>query len=231
MSHALIFNRSASPLGDPRVQRVIAELEAARSRPPDDDGPYQSPAQSDPQAYAEYGFSIFPEQGDLLYLLARASGARRVVEFATSLGLSTLYLAAAVRDNGGGLVIGSEIVAEKVRAARANLEAAGLSAWVDIRLGDARDTLAELGGPVDLLLLDGWPVYEGASLALQVLRLVQPQLRRGAWIVNDNGEYDYLEYVRDPRHGFLSMSLPLKAGTELSVYTGECGGQSGGRGG
>src|ERR1700752_376528 len=74
-----------------------------------------------PQRYVDYAFSIYPEQGDLSYLLCRAMGAKRVAEFATSVGMSTLYFAAAVRDNGGGIVIGSEIVPSKIAVAKRNL--------------------------------------------------------------------------------------------------------------
>jgi hypothetical protein len=49
------------------------------------------------------------------------------------------------------------------------------------------------------------------------MRVLAPQLRRGALVVNDNAEADYLAFVRDPANGFRSMSLPLKGGTELSV--------------
>ncbi|ANB09157.1 hypothetical protein SAM40697_5201 [Streptomyces ambofaciens] len=76
---------------------------------------------------ADIGFSHFPAQGDLIYLLCRATGAPRAVEFATSLGVSLLHFAAAVRDNGGGTVTGSEIVPEKATTARCNLTDAGLA--------------------------------------------------------------------------------------------------------
>ena len=56
-------------------------------------------------------------QGWLIYMLCRGLQARRVVEFGTSYGVSTLYLAAAMRDQGGGLVIGTEIETEKARHA------------------------------------------------------------------------------------------------------------------
>jgi predicted O-methyltransferase YrrM len=115
-----------------------------------------------------------------------------VVEFATSVGMSTLYFAAAVRDNGGGTVIGSEIVPEKVAAARRNLAEAGLAHLVDIRQGDARETLRDLGGPVDFVLIDGWPIRETPSLARQVIEIVAPQIRPGGLVLNDNGEPDYL---------------------------------------
>ena len=167
------------------------------------------------------GFSIHPEQGDLIYLLCRAMGARRVVEFATSIGMSTLYFAAAIRDNGGGKVIGSDIVPGKLAAARRNLAAAGLAAWVDLRPGDARETLRDLGGPVDVALIDGWPGGEGPSLARQMMEIIAPQLRIGGIVINDNAEPDYLDYIRDPANGFRSMSLPLKGGTELSVKLSE----------
>lgn len=66
------------------------------------------------------------EQGGLLYVTARAIAARRIVEYGTSFGVSTLYLAAAVRDNGGGTAIGSEILPEKAEIARANFKEAAV---------------------------------------------------------------------------------------------------------
>jgi predicted O-methyltransferase YrrM len=205
-----------SPILDARVNAVIERLRANRHGPAGG-GPRQNQAAEDPYAYTEFGFSIHPEQGDLIYLLCRSIAATRVVEFATSVGMSTLYFAAAVRDNGGGRVIGSELVPAKVRRARENLVEAGLAEWVDIREGDARETLRDIGGPVDFALIDGWPVREGPSLALQVIELLAPQIRRGGIVMNDNGEDDYLAFVRDPANGFRSATLPIKKGTELSV--------------
>ena len=68
-------------------------------------------------------------------------------------------------------VIGSELVPAKVATARRNLADAGLADYADVREGNARQTLRDLGGPVDLILIDGWPLYEGPSLARQ-----RPQL-------------------------------------------------------
>lgn len=210
-----------SPLSDPAVHEALDRIRATGSGP----GPQQQPGRPargaetarDPFEFADYAFPIAPEQGDLLYLLARATGASRIAECATSLGVSTLYLAAAVRDNGGGLVIGSEIVEAKAERARRSLEEAGLEGFVDLRVGDARETLADLGGPIDLLLVDGWPTGRTPSLARSIIELVTPQLRSRAIVMNDNGEEDYLAFVRDPANGFLTLSLPLKGGTELSV--------------
>jgi predicted O-methyltransferase YrrM len=211
------MSHQKGPIFDSKVNAVIARLEASRRRP-DNGSPRQDPNRElDPFAYSDCGFSIHPDQGELIYLLCRAQGATLVAEFATSVGMSTLYFAAAVRDNGGGRVIGSEIVPDKVIAARRNLAEAGLSDFVDIRQGDARETLKDLGGPVDFVLIDGWPSRERRSLAIQVMEVIAPQIRRGGFVMNDNGEEDYLAYVRDPANGFLSMSLPLKGSTELSV--------------
>ena len=168
------LGRPSGPIQDLRVRAVINDLHAA-ARYPEDGGPRHHPDR-DPAHYAEYGFSIFPEQGDLIYLLCRAMRAKRVVEFATSVGMSTLYFAAAVRDNGGGLVIGSELVPEKVDVARSNLSRAGLDDYAEIRQGDARITLRNVGGPVDFALIDGWPTASGPSLAREVIEIVAPQL-------------------------------------------------------
>jgi predicted O-methyltransferase YrrM len=192
-------------------------LQAARRRPADG-GPRGNPqASRDPHDYAEQGFSIHPEQGELIYLLCRGLRATRVAEFATSIGMSTLYFAAAIRVNGGGTVIGSEIVPAKVATAKRHLAEAGLDGYADIREGDARETLRDLGGPVDFLLIDGWPGGTGPSLARQVIEIVAPQLRSGGYVMNDNAEPDFLDYVRDPKNGFVSITLPLKGGTELSL--------------
>jgi O-methyltransferase len=126
------------PLLDPLANVVLARMQAQRSRPSDGGPRGNSVTRVDPFAYRDYGFSIHPEQGDLIYLLCRAIRATRVAEFATSIGMSTIYFAAAVRDNGGGYVIGSEIVPEKAEIARRNLAEAGLADVVEIRVGDAR---------------------------------------------------------------------------------------------
>ena len=85
-----------SPIRDQRVNAVLSRLQSEGRRHPRG-GPLGDPqASRDPFDYAEYGFSIVPEQGDLIYLLCRGLRTRRVAEFATSIGMSTLYFAAAV---------------------------------------------------------------------------------------------------------------------------------------
>jgi len=161
---------------------------------------------------------LSPKQGRFAYQTARATGARRIVEFGTSFAVSTIYLAAAVRDNGGGLVIGSEIEPGKVVRARANVAAAGLTEYVDIREGDARETLRDPGGPVDVVLLDGLK-----DLYLPILGLLTPFLRTGSVVLADNiftfrqALAPYVAHVQDPANGFSSVTLFLGDGTEYSV--------------
>lgn len=160
------------------------------------------------RSYADNFLAISPGYGRFLYMIARARNATRIVEFGTSMGVSTLYLAAALRDNGGGKLIGSELEPAKVARARANLGAAGLADLVEIREGDAIETLEDPGGEVDLLLIDG-----AFALYLPVLRLVEPWLGTGAVILGENAfAPEYLAYVRDPANGYLSQSLPLDEG-------------------
>jgi predicted O-methyltransferase YrrM len=153
------------------------------------------------------------ETGVLLYQLARSTNARNIVEFGTSFGLSTLYLAAALRDNGGGRLIGSEFEPSKVAKAREHLAEGGVDDLVEIREGDALKTLAsDLPDSIDLLLLDG-----AKSIYCEVLDLVEHRLRAGALIVADNADYspDYLARVRTPEHGYLSV--PFGEDVELSI--------------
>lgn len=162
--------------------------------------------------------AVSPEYGRFLYMMARTRCARRIVEFGTSMGISTIYLAAAVRDNGGGHVIGTEIEPTKAQRARLNLEAAGVADLVDIRLGDARETLQDVGGNVDMLLIDG-----AFSLYLPILKLIEPRLQAGAVVLAENAfDKDYQAYVRDPANGYLSQPLPINdgRGNEFAIRLG-----------
>ncbi|MER9065173.1 class I SAM-dependent methyltransferase [Mesorhizobium sp. M0902] len=156
------------------------------------------------------------ETGMLLYMLARGSGARTIVEFGTSFGISTLHLAAALRDNGGGRLITSEFEPSKVARARSNLTAGGLIDMVEIREGDALQTLSvDLPESVDLLLLDG-----AKALYPEILSLVESRLRPGAFVVADNADLcpEYLERVRSTGSGY--MSTPFGEDVELSMRLG-----------
>lgn len=156
------------------------------------------------------------ETGALLYMLARSIGAKDIVEFGTSFGISTLHLAAALRDNGGGRLITSEFEPSKVARAQANLVTGGVADLVEIRQGDALQTLArDLPERIDLLLLDG-----AKALYPEILALVASRLRPGALIVADNADYcaEYLAEVRLP--GGRYLSIPVADDVELSMRLG-----------
>ncbi|MCW5688365.1 MAG: class I SAM-dependent methyltransferase [Pseudolabrys sp.] len=231
-----------SPLADPRLEAVLARLHAEDKRqfrailrhylPRLLLSPFTGGAALDPTAPAEAAFlrdklvAIDPDKGRLAYCFCRALDATLAVEIGTSFGVSTLYLAAALRDNAardGGMrkVIGTEIEPSKAAAARANWAEAGLDAFIDLREGDALETLAGLRGPVDFVLIDTW-----IPLALPALKLLTPHLRRGAIVMCDNVRQfakayrPYTDHVRDPANGFRSMLWPGQGGVELSVWNG-----------
>lgn len=157
------------------------------------------------------------DAGRFLYAVARSISAKRIVEFGTSFGVSTIYFAAAVKDEGGGIVIGSELEPTKVAKANQHLAEAGFSQFAEIRPGDAMQTLRDTG-TVDLLFLDGWKL-----MYLNVLKLLMPNLRQGAVVLADDVTLfpddvaTYLDFVRDPANGFVTATLPLGDGIEYSV--------------
>ena len=100
--------------------------------------------------------NVAPNQGKLLQVLARSINAKRILEVGTLGGYSTIFLARALAP--GGKLITLEYEPKHADVARANIERAGLSHLVDIRLGKAIDTLPKLAaegvGPFDLVFID-----------------------------------------------------------------------------
>lgn len=167
--------------------------------------------------YDDKYIPIHPAQGTFLYMQARALNARTILEFGTSYGISTIYLAKAAKDN-GGKVISTEQLPHKVKAARQNIAEAGLSDYVEILEGDARETLKNIDTSFDLVLLDGWP-----DLVFTVFKLIEPNLRKGAVIAVDDVDgfkpsmQNYLDYVRNPANGYISATIHPKKGLEFTV--------------
>lgn len=213
-----------SVLRDPPLERLLAVLHTrSLEQAVATDNP--SPTADELKAFRRDKLvALDRDKAELCYQLCRASNARRIVEAGTSYGVSTLYLAAAVRDNvratgGDGVVIGTEYEPTKAAAARAHFVEAGLSRFIDLREGDLRETLRHIEGPVDFMLVDIW-----IAMARPALELVAPHLRPGALVVCDNTERhraayaDYLAFLDDPAHGFRTMTLPFDGGLELSVH-------------
>ena len=169
-------------------------------------------------------------KAEFCYHLCRALRARRVVEAGTSFGVSTIYLAAAVRDNlcqpiqtredrgDAGVVIGTEYEPEKANMAQSHFAAAGLADFIDLREGDLRETLVHVDGPIDFMLIDIW-----TPMARPALSLIAPKLREGAVVICDNTQQfreaysGYFDFVHDPRNGLRTMTLPFEGGLEFTV--------------
>lgn len=163
------------------------------------------------------------DKAEFCYTLCRALNAQCVVEAGTSFGVSTIYLASAVRDNaaGGtarGIVIGTEHEPAKARIARENFAAAGLAEFIELREGDLRETLKDIEDPVDFMLIDIW-----IPMARPALACVAPRMRAGSMVVCDNtarfrkAYSDYFDFLNDPVNGFITTTIPYSGGLELSV--------------
>ncbi|NEW88705.1 O-methyltransferase [Rhodopseudomonas sp. WA056] len=214
---------TTSPLA-PLLTRLFDEADAAQPQPqPDQLAPDTMQLMRSKTDYAtlygrlkDYALAVSPETGVLLYILARGCRAQSIVEFGTSFGISTLHLAAALRDNGGGRLITTEFEHTKLVRAEANLEAGDLADLVEFREGDALQTLSkDIPDRIDLVLLDG-----AKALYADILDLIESRLSPGALIVADNADHcpDYLARVRDPANGYLSVSFA--ADVELSMRLG-----------
>ena len=196
---------------DTRLAAVRSKLDAARA-----DGTFNYDLFP-----KDVYLSIEPAMGDFLYLAAKAIGAKTIVEFGTSFGISTIYLAAAARETGGH-VIGTELTPEKAERARANLREAGLAKFAEIRVGDALQSLKDLTKPVDLLFLDGWK-----DLYVPVLDLAYPALRPGALVLADNIATfpdelaPYMAKVNDEYGPYRSVLVPFESGLGYSVVRGD----------
>ena len=163
------------------------------------------------------------DKAEFCYQLCRAQKACRIIDVGTSCGVSTLYLAAAVRDNvaelgGSGAVIGTEHEPSKAAVARENFARSGLSSLIELREGDLRQTLKQIDGPIDFVLMDVW-----IAMARPALELIAQHLAFGAVVVSDNmSEHrafyeDYFQFLNDPTNRFTTMTLPFDGGLEMSV--------------
>jgi predicted O-methyltransferase YrrM len=162
---------------------------------------------------------ITPDVGRLLYVLTRSRRPETVVEFGTSYGISGIHLAAALRDAGRGRLVTTEFDAVKAGCAQDNFRTAGLADLIEIRIGDAFETLRDgIAGGIEVLLLDGWkPLY------LPMLKFLEPRLAPGALIIADDlavapeALASYVGYVRAAGSGYVSVEVPLGDRLEISV--------------
>lgn len=215
MTSTLLDSRVAATLG-----RMFTEADAQMPMLGEmmrhDSVPAEASAKERADALSEFYLPVTPEAGRLLYALVRSSRPSTVVEFGMSLGISAIHLASAVRDNGEGRVVTTELSEEKVAVASRNFAVAGLDDLITVLPGDATKTLADIEGPVQFVLLDGWK-----DLYLKVLQLLEPRLAPGALVVADNtsmeGLAPYLDYVRDPANGYVSVHFPVRDSDSMEI--------------
>jgi predicted O-methyltransferase YrrM len=209
-----------STLFDPKVKRVLDAMHAAAD---ENDPPLLAKARGKQGAARtslldEAFIPISRDGGRLVYTLVRGASPGTTVEFGASFGISTIYMAAAMRDRGAGRVITTELLQSKADRAREYIREAGLLDVVDLRVGDALETLQDLDADVTVLFLDGWK-----ELYLPLLQRLEPKLVPGAFIAADDIHLfpdalkPYLDYVREPNNGYVSVTFPEGDAVELSV--------------
>src|SRR5215467_13149734 len=147
----------STSLTEPRVQNLLRTLHSEADRI---DPPLLAAAEGKKAheriALLDRAFiPVDEDAGRFLYALVRGAAPGRVVEFGTSFGISTIYMAAAVRDRGAGSIVTTELHGAKAEAARRSFEQAGLLESIDLRVGDALETLRDMTPDVSVLFLDG----------------------------------------------------------------------------
>lgn len=146
-----------------------------------------------PKDFEHVYLPITKEQGHYMRQIILDNNCKNVVEFGTSFGISTIYLADAVRQI-NGKVITTELIESKAIQATNNIEAAGLNPYVDVRIGDAMKTLRTLTEPIDFLFLDGWK-----DMYLPLFQMLEPLFHSNTLIYADNmdmnGTRHFADYV------------------------------------
>lgn len=169
----------------------------------------------------EFLLSVGRSSAQLLSILAKSLQPKTILEVGGSYGYSTVWLAEAAQSVGGKLIT-LEIHPRKQQYARETIAKAGLLASVDFRLGDARESIRELAGPFDFVLLDLWK-----ELYIACFDLFYPKLNPGAIVVADNMIYPeltradaskYRAHVRTKPY-IDSVLLPVGGGLEVTRFT------------
>jgi predicted O-methyltransferase YrrM len=202
--------RVEGPKRDIRAKRRATQLAHTQQTP--------LSASQRSRIFRDAPIAVSDEIATLLYILARTRGGH-IIELGGSLGISTIHLAAGIKDSSRhGTVLTTELDPVKAQALTTNLHRADLHDTAEVRAGDAQDTLTDLDGPpVDLLFLDGWNEHY-----LPVLQLLENHLAPDALVLatlspENTDLRPYLNHVRDNTSPWLSTTLPLDAGVEMSL--------------
>ncbi len=148
---------------------------------------------------------ISKEQGETIHQLIIDNNCKNIVEFGTSFGISTIYLANAAQQTDGNVVT-TELLDGKAIQAKKNIEDAGLIEYVDIRIGDAMQTLNSYSKPIDFLFLDGWK-----DLYLPLFKMLEPQFQKDTLIYADNmdmaGTQNYAKHILEKKDTYITHSI------------------------
>lgn len=161
-----------------------------------------------PMQPIDFKYAYLPisrEQGETIRQLILDNNCKTIVEFGMSFGISTIYLADAARETGGNVVT-TELLDNKVKQATKNIDEAGLTDYVDVRIGDAMETLKDYDKPIDFLFLDGWK-----DLYLPLFRLLESHFHKNTLIYADNvdmaGTQDYANHILKRKDKYVTHAI------------------------
>ncbi|MCW2118074.1 O-methyltransferase [Flavobacterium sp. 7A] len=135
-----------------------------------------------PSDFDDAYLAISKEQGADLVQMIIGNNLKNIVEFGTSFGISTLFLAKGIAQTNGHIIT-TELIASKAKTALQNFEEAGVADQIELRIGDAMETLKDHKKPIDLLLLDGWK-----DLYLPLFQLLESNFHQKTIIYVDNAD-------------------------------------------
>ncbi len=167
-----------------------------------------------PIDFKDVYLSISREQGLDLVQLIKENNLKKVVEFGTSFGISTLFLAQGVKQTGGAIIT-TELIESKALKAMENFEEAGVSDLIEVRIGDAMETLKNHTEPIDLLVLDGWK-----DLYLPLFKMLEPNFKVGTLVYVDNAEMaDTQEFLKTISQNKKYHLQPKVGGKVVLIHT------------
>lgn len=133
-----------------------------------------------PSDFKDVYLSISRKQGKELVKLIKDNNLKNIVEFGTSFGISTLFLAQGALETNGHIST-TELIESKAQKAIDNFKKAGVSELIEVRIGNALETLKNYNQPIDLLFLDGWK-----DLYLPLFEMLESNFHANTIIYVDN---------------------------------------------
>ena len=118
----------------------------------------------------------------VMFNMIKENNIKHIVEFGTSFGISTLFLAQGVIETGGSIIT-TELIESKAQKAIENFKRAGVNNLIELRIGDAMNTLKNHTEPIDLLLLDGWK-----DLYLPLFQMLETNFHSNSIVYVDNAD-------------------------------------------